>query len=316
MAEENQQQQSEEKKESKKSSNGNQTIIIKKINAGHHGHHGGAWKVAYADFVTAMMAFFLLLWLLSSVSSEKLSGIAQYFEPTVGIAGQKGIGFEGGQSKSEEGTNSFERQAGIEYGVTQKGDIISNPERGTEVKLEEIENQKFAIVEGELKKAIVSDSQLSQFQDSIAFEITPEGLQIRITDQDKFPMFKENSAELETYTKNILIKIVSLIKYSPNHISIAGHTDADQTSMPKNYTNWELSADRANSTRRFIVEQGISPDQIARVIGRADTDPIDPANPNSSRNRRVTITLLRNSIMPFNKVALPGDLGAGSGAAN
>ena len=309
MAEENQQQQPEAKKEQKKSG-GAQPIIIKKINAGHHGHHGGAWKVAYADFVTAMMAFFLLLWLLNSVPVEKLAGIAQYFEPTVGIAGQKGIGFEGGKSQNKEGSQTFDKQAGIEYGVLQKGQIIANPERGIEVKTEEVENERFAMVEGELKKTIMADKELVQFQDSIIFDVTPEGLQIKITDQDKFPMFKENSAELEVYAKNIISKIVNLIKYSPNYLSISGHTDSDQTSMPKDYTNWELSSDRANATRRFIIDQGISADQIARVVARADTEPLDPANPNSSRNRRVTITLLRNSIMPFNKVALPKDLGA------
>ena len=317
MAEEKQQQQQPEaSKSEKKKPSGGQTIIIKKISAAHHGHHGGAWKVAYADFVTAMMAFFLLLWLLNSVPVEKLSGIAQYFEPTVGLAGQKGIGFEGGKSQNKEGSQTYDRQAGIEYGVVQKGQIIANPERGVDIKTEEIENERFAMVEGELKKTIMADKELVQFQDSIIFDITPEGMQIKITDQDKFPMFKENSPELEVYAKNIISKIVNLIKYSPNYIAISGHTDSDQTSMPKDYTNWELSSDRANSTRRFIVEQGIPADQISRIVGKADTEPLDPANPNSSRNRRVTITLLRNSIAPFNKVALPKNFNATNSPAN
>lgn len=307
MAEENQsnqQQQDNKKDDGKKKS----VIIIKKINAAHHGHHGGAWKVAYADFVTAMMAFFLLLWLLNSTPSEKLSGIAQYFEPTIGISGQKGIGFEGGKSQSKEGIASYDRQQGVKYGVLRKGEIVAAPEKGTTVSNEEMENERFTLVEGELKKVIMSDSELAQFQDSISFEVTPEGLQIKITDQDKYPMFLAGSADINTYTKNVLSKIVGLIKYSPNFLQISGHTDSDTTGMKNDYGNWELSADRANSARRFMIEQGVPQDQIARVVGKADAEPLDQDNPNSPRNRRITITLLRNSIMPFNKVSAPKEL--------
>ncbi len=306
MAEEkqNNQQQDNSKDDGKKKA----PIIIKKINAAHHGHHGGAWKVAYADFVTAMMAFFLLLWLLNSTPSQKLSGIAQYFEPTVGIAGQKGIGFEGGKSQNKEGISSYDKEKGVKYGVMKKGEIISSPEKGTSVSNEEVENERFTLVEGELKKVIMSDGDLAQFQDSISFEVTPEGLNIKIADQDKYPMFKAGSAEINTYTKNVLSKIVGLIKYSPNFLQISGHTDSDMTGLNQEYSNWELSADRANAARRFVVEQGVPHEQIARVVGKADAEPIDADNPNSPRNRRITITLLRNSVMPFNKIAAPKGL--------
>lgn len=284
-------------------------IIIKRIVHAAHGHHGGAWKVAYADFVTAMMAFFLLLWLLNSIPAEKLKGIAKYFEPTVGIAGSKGIGFEGGKSQSEDGTSTFDKTQGVKYGVMSKGNIVSTPEVGLEVQNEEMENERFSLMEGELKKIITADSALSQLQDSIKLEVTPEGLVIKIMDQDKYPMFKQGGAELETHTKNVLNKIVNLVKYSPNFISISGYTDtASAADLHKDYSNWELSADRANSARRYMVEQGVSPDQVARIVGRADTAPLDQNNPNSPRNRRIEVTLLRNSIMPFNKISAPKQL--------
>lgn len=299
MSEGNKQQQPDSK-DNKKA-----PIIIKKINAGEHGHHGGAWKVAYADFVTAMMAFFLLLWLLNSVPSEKLKGVAQYFEPTIGISGAKGIGFEGGKAKAKSGASSYDNEQGVKYGVMSKGNIVSNPQTGTEISIEESENERFTMVEGELKKAIMSDKDLSQFQDSVSFDVTPEGLRIQVTDQDKYPMFKPGSAELETYTKNILAKITNLIRFSPNFLAISGHTDSDTSALPKDYSNWELSSDRANAARRFMIGQGISGDQVSRVVAKADVEPIDPANPGSPRNRRITVTLLRNSVVPFNKMSAP-----------
>jgi len=304
MAEENQKNQQPQEDEGKKKA----PIIIKKITMAAHAHHGGAWKVAYADFVTAMMAFFLLLWLLNSTPSDKLSGIAQYFEPTVDIAGQKGIGFEGGKSQSKDGISQYDRQQGVKYGVMRKGNILSSPEKGFDVSTEEVENERFSLMEGELKKVVISDGAISQYQDSISFEITPEGLMIKITDQDKHPMFEAGSATMNTLTKNIIRKIVGLIQYSPHFLQIAGHTDSNTTKVTKQYSNWELSTDRANAARRYMVEQGIPSDQVARVVGKADTDPLDQENPGSIRNRRITITLLRNSIMPFNKLAAPTEL--------
>ncbi len=299
MPEENSQPQPEKKDEKKA------PIIIKKISGEHHGHHGGAWKVAYADFVTAMMAFFLLLWLLNSIPAEKLQGIAQYFEPTVGISGSKGIGFQGGKAKSNEGTSNYDQQQGVKYGVLSVGEIVSSPQVGEVVSTEETENERFELVEGELKKAILEDKNLESFQDSIKFEITPEGLVIKITDQDKYPMFKPASAELETYTKNILNKVSQLIKYSPNFIAISGHTDSDTSNLSEKYGNWELSTDRALNTRRYLISQGIAKEQIARIIGKADVEPEDPSNPNSPRNRRITITLLRKSIISPTKMSAP-----------
>lgn len=281
-------------------------IIIKKIIAdGHGGHHGGAWKVAYADFVTAMMAFFLLLWLLNAVPSEKLSGIAQYFEPTVGLSGQKGVGFQGGKAKNENGISNFDMNRGVRYGVISTGEIVQNPQKGTQITTEEEENQMFAFVEGELNKSLKSDPSTSAVADSVEMVNTPEGLVITIKDQDKYPMFVPGSAELQPYAKAVLGKLVKLIQYSPNYISIDGHTDTDNSHLNKDYSNWELSADRANNARRFMISQGMAVEQVRRVVAHADTEPVDANNPYSAQNRRIAIILLRNSVMPFTKVSLP-----------
>jgi chemotaxis protein MotB len=284
-------------------------IIIKKITLAHHGHHGGAWKVAYADFVTAMMAFFLLMWLLNSIPSEKLQGIAEYFEPTIGLSGQKGIGFQGGTARDQtKGVRSQDKTIGVKYGVISTGEIVEVKEAGPQVTEEEKENERFALVEGELKKSILKESDLKQYQENINFELTPEGLMITVSGQDKYPMFKPGSAELTDFTKTILFRISKLLQFSPNFIAIAGYTDKTVNTTDQTYTNWELSADRANAARRYLLSSGIPPEQIARITARADTDPIDINNPYSPQNRRITITLLRNSIMPYNKIAAPKEL--------
>lgn len=280
-------------------------IVIKRITNAHGGHHGGAWKIAYADFVTAMMAFFLLMWLLNAVPSEKLHGIAEYFEPTIGIFGNEGIGFKGGNAQNNSGRSQYNKDQGVQYGVISKGSIVSIPQQGEQVYDEELENERFALVEGELKKVVLSDPDLAQFQDRLVLDVTPEGLRIRVTDQDEYPMFQQGSASLDTIGKNILSKIVKLIKYSPNFVSITGCTSAGDAPISNTYTDWELSTDRANAARRFMIEQGLSKEQVAMVVGKSDTDPVDTSNAQSARNRRIEIVLLRNSIKPFNKSANP-----------
>ncbi len=286
-------------------------IIIKKIIAsGHGGHHGGAWKVAYADFVTAMMAFFLLMWLLNAVPTEKLKGIAEYFEPSMGTSGQMGQGFKGGFSSipQKEGLKDQDKTKGFKYGVRSVGNIVDIKKSGIEVSNEEKDNEMFYLVEGQLNKAITKDPEIKDYKNYIQFEITPEGLKINISDQNKSPMFKPGSSELTAFTKTILFKIAKLIQFTPNFLEISGFTDRTVSSTDTQYTNWELSSDRANAARKYLVKSGVPPEQIARVIGRADTDPADPTNPYSPRNRRITIVLLRNSVMPYNKISAPKDL--------
>lgn len=271
-----------------------QSIVIKKVKkGGHGGHHGGAWKVAYADFVTAMMAFFLLLWLLNSVSQDQLQGIANYFMPTIGLKDGKGVGVEGGKREREQGVVSDDYAAeGIVYGVPYAGAIVKAPE---EVQPnDEQDSEKIAIVENDLKQEIEKSPEIKEYKDNILLEQTPDGLVINITEKNGKPMFKKNSAELEESTKVILAKVVKIIRFVPNYISIAGHTSATP-SINQQYTNWELSADRANATRKQMIVAGMDKEHVAMVVAKADNDLLDPEHPQASINRRIAITLLKHS---------------------
>ena len=281
-------------------------IVIKKVKKGGHGHHGGAWKVAYADFVTAMMAFFLLLWLLSSAPKETLKGIADFFTPTIGLKDQKGIGVEGGQSAAtKEGTKKSDGASqSVVFGSTTSGAIVKNPDNRVAAP-EESDAQNFSHVEHDLYKAIEKNPELSSFKDSILIEQTPEGLKIELLDQQQKPMFLPGTSQLQPYTEVILKKVAAVIRYLPNYVSIAGHTNSDRFSTEKS-DNWSLSSDRANVTRRFLVDNKLMDyDQITRVVGKADQEPLDTQHPEAARNMRIELLLLRQNILPFQKKSAP-----------
>lgn len=281
-------------------------IIIKKIKKAEHGHHGGAWKVAYADFVTAMMAFFLLLWLLSSVDKSKLEGLAEYFTPTIGIRDSMGIGFQGGMTESEEGT---ERKNQAKPQIVQ-GAIPQGPTPSSEVPKEAlIESDKdaklFEKAEESLKRAFESDPNLRDISENVVMEQSPEGLKIEVMDSDKEPMFVPGSVNITDFGKNVLGKMSKVIEQMPNFISITGHTDASPVNAKAAYTNWELSADRANAARRYLLSVGMDKDRPKKVVAQADTELLMPDQPMSPRNRRITIILLRGSYMELRPEALP-----------
>lgn len=279
------------------------TIVIKKIKKGGHGHHGGAWKVAYADFVTAMMAFFLLLWLLASTSEGQKKAIADYFTPTVGLKDEMGIGFEGGTSPSEDGTNKSDlAPPGLVPGQVQQG---PTPDVPKEALIEsDNEGKLFEKAEQEMKQAIESDPNLRKFSENIRMEQTPEGLKLEMIDDDKHPMFLPGSVSLSDFGQKILSAMTPLIKKMPNLISITGHTDS--TPLGKlGYTNWELSSDRANSARRFLIGQGLHERRIGKIVGRADQELKLPEVPSSPRNRRIEIILLKGSHMTQAPSMLP-----------
>jgi chemotaxis protein MotB len=273
-------------------------IIIKKIKKGGHGHHGGAWKVAYADFVTAMMAFFLLLWLLSATTEEQKKGIADYFTPTIGVAGEKGIGIEGGKSPTEDGTSKSDMSPpGVVFGAPPTGPIVKDPE---EVKKDfEAETEAMKELETELKNAISKDPGMGKFQDNLLIEHTPEGLRIQLVDQDKEPMFEAGSFVLTDQAKEILKVLSPVLQQLPNRVSITGHTDASQYGISTSYTNWELSADRANATRRYLMSIKMPPEKVVVVSGKADMEPLLPNDRTSPRNRRMSLILLHKHIYPF-----------------
>ncbi|WP_404426814.1 flagellar motor protein MotB [Thalassospira australica] len=269
-------------------------IVIKKIKkGGHGGHHGGSWKVAYADFVTAMMAFFLLLWLLSSATEEQLQGISNYFTPETISQSESGSGgILGGQSLVEEGALRSEMGA-----PTVSIDIppVKTPEEIAEQRLAAQEDEEFKEAEEELRKALESTPDLQELAKNIRIEETDEGLRIQILDEDGTAMFPSGSAVMAEHTKLLLSKVAEAIEGMPQDISIEGHTDAVPFTTITGYSNWELSSDRALATRRELETLGLATGRFAKVAGLADTDPLVPEAPTNERNRRISITLLRGT---------------------
>ncbi|MGE0251618.1 MAG: flagellar motor protein MotB [Dongiaceae bacterium] len=294
-------------------------IIIKKKKGGHgHGHHGGAWKVAYADFVTAMMAFFLLMWLLNATSQEQRIGIANYFTPItvtkVSISGSGGV--LGGTSMSPEGAMKEDNvQPTVSSSVTPPQDIVEGDENqyasehGTskeqkeeikdpqaQAKVDELvaksEARDFKKVEDNIRAAIQEDEELQKLADNLLIQRTPEGLRIQIIDNDKVEMFPVGSTRMYDYTTKLLQKVTQLILPLPNKLSISGHTDSRTYPAGALYTNWELSSDRANAARRVMSDAGLPPERVNVVVGRADREHLLPNDPLSPKNRRLSIILL------------------------
>lgn len=284
-----------------------QTIIIKKIKKGGHGHHGGAWKVAYADFVTAMMAFFLLLWLLTATPVEKLEGLADYFSPTLGLQGEMGIGFSGGKSPNSEGWSTGDwASLGLIFGSAPSGPIIKLPDDNN--KADENPPINFDTLQTQVNDAITQNEGLGKYNDSILIEQTIDGLNIQITDKASRPMFKGDTAELMPHAKQILKKIANIVQHVPNYIHIAGHTNSLFIPKSNEYTGWELSADRANAARRFLEEAGIQPNQVVRIIGKSDNEPINAEKREDEANARIAITLLRKAMVAYSKQPAPDDI--------
>jgi len=274
------------------------SIIIKKIKkGGHGGHHGGAWKVAYADFVTAMMAFFLLLWLLQATAQSQKEGIAEYFTPTIGVRDSAGIGFKGGTTSYDEGRKVAEKSPpGIIIGRMPQGPTAQRQERQAPV---ESTQDAYLFEKGEksIKQAIEEDPNFHDFKDNVIVEQSPEGLKVEIIDDDKLPMFEPGGTQLTQAGEKILLLMSQVIKAMPNRISITGHTEATNYAEAGTYSNWELTADRANAARRFLMTTNLEPARVAKITGRADQELLDPKSPTSPRNRRVTIVLLRESYL-------------------
>ena len=267
---------------------------VKKVSGG--GHHGGAWKVAYADFVTAMMAFFLLLWLLSSSSKATLDGIAEYFTPTIGITGAQGIGFAGGQTAATQGRErNTKSMPGVVTGSNPSGAVSQAPDAQAPTQNNE-EDNLFKKGGDAIQQALAEDAQLQDYADNITIEQTPEGLKIDLIDSDQYPMFTPGTAELSDHGKIILGKMTPIIKKMPNYLSVTGHTDGSPAEAGKpGYTNWELSSDRANAARRYMLEAGLEPERPKKIVGMGDKELLLPSEPRSPRNRRISIIMLRGS---------------------
>ena len=268
-------------------------IVIKrkKIIAG--GAHGGAWKIAYADFVTAMMAFFLLMWLLGSTAKGDLAGIASYFQNPVKVSMSGGSGSGDATSVLQGGGKDLTRQSGqVKQGDVEKKKATSfSKEAQAEFRRKEM--QKLETLKADIEKMIESTPQLAQFKKQMLLDITSEGLRIQIVDEQNRPMFDSSSADLKPYTREILRQIGKSLNGVSNRISLAGHTDAAQfAGGERGFSNWELSANRANASRRELIAGGLNDAKIMRVVGLASTVLFDKNDPLSSINRRISIVVL------------------------
>jgi chemotaxis protein MotB len=291
-----------------------QSIIIKRVKKVGGAAHGGAWKVAYADFVTAMMAFFLLLWLLNAVTEEQLTGVSNYFAPTMASKSQSGAGaILGGQVIGEGAqTSNTSSPSLVQHlppsSVGPGGDDLTSaatePQEGMsekefKEKLAEREQQKFDKAKEMLENAVKGIPELKQYQGSLLVDNTQEGLRIQLTDQEGLAMFPSGSSAMYGYTRSMLDMVSRVVNQLPNRIAISGHTDAIPFRDPSGYTNWELSADRALASRRMLIASGVPENRIDRVVGKADTDPLLINDPKAPRNRRISIVLMReNELVP------------------
>ncbi len=313
-------------------------IIIKKVKkAGDHGaHHGGAWKVAYADFVTAMMAFFLLLWLLNVTTDVQKRGIADYFDPSLasrsnsgagGVLGGRTIGQPGSAKMSlaipslDSERSSLRQAAGDNDNTSdndtdndtdstgksdqgegnggQTDDTNDQPKKLTadefQKQLAAREQKRFEEAKAQLEQAVREVPELKSLANNLLIDETSEGLRIQIVDQDKTPMYPLGSAEMLDPAKKLLGLVAQVVAKLPNKISITGHTDSTQYALSAKYTNWELSADRANASRREFLADGLPASRIDRVVGVADQEPLDKSDPAAPHNRRISIVLLREA---------------------
>ena len=283
-------------------------LILKKKLRGDDSAHGGAWKVTYADFVTAMMAFFILLWLLNATVQEKLEGISNYFLPIgqkTGTSGDDGV--FGGTLATDPGpvqTPSTSAQmaptAEVETGDKEIKEDIPVPDlqddapNVTDSKSDN-EAKQFKATEAAIQQALDDIPELRDLHEAIKIDINDEGMEVQLIDQNDSAMFKPGGAELNERTKTLLLLIASVIERLPNKLKISGHTDSEPFRSTTGKTNWELSLERANAGRRELEENGISSKRFVRVTGFADRGPLLEDDPASPRNRRLIIMLPREA---------------------
>ncbi|MGH6719389.1 MAG: flagellar motor protein MotB [Alphaproteobacteria bacterium] len=325
-------------------SNDRPIIIIRKKRGGHHDEHGNtAWKIAYADFVTAMMAFFLLLWLLNSVTEEQMTGISNYFAPTSVSSSQSGSGgILGGTDMSDEGamqdahasiglqpganantsdssqdTNradvediygegpadgaGYARDAVDTAGLAGEATVESqtpiegglDPEAGAaaDAAAPVDDTPRLEAAKEALEAALKSSPEMQDLAQHVVIEMTDEGLRIQVVDLENRALFTPGSAQLSGAAAKLLRQVAEAVANLPNPIKISGHTDATPYPSSSTYSNWELSADRANASRRALVAAGVPDFRVREVIGQADTEPFEPADPFAAVNRRITIVL-------------------------
>jgi chemotaxis protein MotB len=276
---------------------GQRPVIVKKLNKSRSGGHGGAWKIAYADFVTAMMAFFLLMWLLGSTARGDLEGIAEYFKTPLKVAMAGGSGSGDSSSVIQGGGRDLTRKEG----QIKKNTVDPGPKRvyapadksALQAELARAEMARLKALKERIEEAIDARPVLKQFKRQLLLDITTEGLRIQIVDEQNRPMFALAKADLQPYTKEILFEIGRALNDVPNRISLSGHTDATPyASGEKGYSNWELSADRANSSRRALILGGMDETKVLRVVGLSSAVLFDKQDAFNPINRRISIIVM------------------------
>jgi len=275
-------------------------IVKKKVSAA--GHHGGAWKVAYADFVTAMMAFFMVMWLVNAMTKEQRAAMFDYFhnpsmEEGHSVKAAPGQAGPGGASTSVinlgGGMDAPKSANTPDQGMSESNPKV--PEDEARKVAREAEKKQLTTLMDELKEAIDKSVAMEPFKDQLLLDITPEGLRIQIVDKQNRPMFDLGKSQLKDYTTQILHEVAKYLNSVPNRVSLSGHTDSNAYGATRNYTNWELSADRANSARRALIEGGLESAKIARVGGLASSVLFDKQNPYNPINRRISIIVMTKS---------------------
>ena len=273
-----------------------QPIIIKRVKkGGGHGHHGGAWKIAYADFVTAMMAFFLLMWLLGSTTKGDLQGIADHFNTPLKVALAGGSGSGDSSSIIKGGGEDLTRTVG----QVKRGDV-EQAHRNVNLQAMPADAQRAEAqakrVKAKVEEAIERNPKLRELRSQVRMEVTTEGLRIQIVDDQNRPMFDSGAAVVKPYMRELLGEIARVLNEVDSRITLTGHTDAAPFSGgERGYSNWELSADRANASRRELIAAGIDERKVLRVVGLAAVMPLDAAAPNAPINRRISILVMNRS---------------------
>jgi chemotaxis protein MotB len=285
----------------------NGAVIIKRIKkGGHGGHHGGAWKVAYADFVTAMMAFFLLMWLINTTTPEQKRGIADYIAPqsiaqTVsGSGGVLGGKVMGEDSAHAGGAQSVMQKQSPPSPSSSTKALASGQSPGggggasdTTASANSAQDGDFAHAAEAIRQSVQDNPDLANLSHQLILEQTPQGLRIQLVDQDGRPMFQQGTSEPMPYTKKLLAAVGAIIDTLPNRVSISGHTGGIDSSA--NGDEWTLSAQRANAARAVLQSSGLASDRIYEVAGKAGSEPLLPEDPSASANRRLSILLMREA---------------------
>jgi chemotaxis protein MotB len=294
------------KRSDAKTKNQKPTVVIRRVRkVVVKAHHGGAWKVAYADFVTAMMAFFLLLWLISTSSEATVQGISEYFTPVSGLDNNRPIG-----TNNASPTMIDQKDPGINLsspGVAQDqaGNLAGMPDNPAKSEGDEAEEALFQRGADAISQMMETDPTMGQYKDNIQVTQTPEGLRIDLKDAGKYPMFVAGSTQLTEHGQTILARLTALVRRMPNYMSFTGYTDGSVLESD-NLQRWEISAGRAQAALKFMTANGLEPERPLKVQGLADTETIASEDPRSGRDRRITLLMLRGSHILIPNSAVPG----------